>query len=93
LPRHYLDTVTFPQTERKLILTSTSCKFDNELNKPPMSSIIEGFNYDIFISYYQKENQGDRWVSVFVKALKTELESTFREGISVYPGTVCLFKY
>ena len=49
-----------------------------------MSSIIEGYNYDIFISYRQKDNKGDRWVSEFVEALKTELESTFKEETSVY---------
>jgi len=49
-----------------------------------MSSIIEGYNYDIFISYRQKDNKGDRWVSEFVEALKTELESTFKEDISIY---------
>jgi tetratricopeptide (TPR) repeat protein len=49
-----------------------------------MSSIIERYNYDIFISYRQKDNKGDRWVSEFVEALKTELESTFKEEISVY---------
>ena len=49
-----------------------------------MSSIIEGYNYDIFISYRQKDNKGDKWVSEFVGALKTELESTFKEEISVY---------
>jgi TolB-like protein len=49
-----------------------------------MSSIIEGYNYDIFISYRQKDNKGDKWVSEFVESLKTELESTFKEDISVY---------
>src|SRR5512136_16029 len=49
-----------------------------------MSSIIEGYNYDIFISYRQKDNKGERWVSEFVEALKTELESTFKEEIAVY---------
>jgi tetratricopeptide (TPR) repeat protein len=49
-----------------------------------MPSIITGYNYDIFISYRQKDNKGDRWVSEFVEALKTELESTFKEEISVY---------
>jgi TolB-like protein len=49
-----------------------------------MTSIIEGYNYDIFISYRQKDNKGDKWVSEFVEALKTELESTFKEEISVY---------
>jgi TolB-like protein/Tfp pilus assembly protein PilF len=49
-----------------------------------MASIIPGYEYDIFISYRQKDNKGDRWVSEFVDALKTELESTFKEEISVY---------
>src|SRR5664280_610758 len=50
----------------------------------PMASIVPGYEYDIFISYRQKDNKGDRWVSEFVEALKTELESTFKEDISVY---------
>jgi tetratricopeptide (TPR) repeat protein len=49
-----------------------------------MASLIPGFEYDIFISYRQKDNKGDRWVSEFVEVLKTELESTFKEEISVY---------
>ena len=49
-----------------------------------MPSLIPGYNYDIFISYRQKDNKGERWVSEFVEALKTELESTFKEEISVY---------
>jgi tetratricopeptide (TPR) repeat protein len=49
-----------------------------------MASIIQGFEYDIFISYRQKDNRGDMWVSGFVNDLKTELESTFKEEISVY---------
>jgi TolB-like protein len=49
-----------------------------------MASIIEGYTYDIFISYRQKDNKGDRWVSEFVDALKDELESTFKEEVSVY---------
>ena len=49
-----------------------------------MASLLPGYEYDIFISYRQKDNKGDRWVSEFVDALKTELESTFKEEISVY---------
>jgi len=49
-----------------------------------MSGIIEGYNYDMFISYLQKDNKDDRWVSKFVEALKTEPESTFKEEISIY---------
>jgi tetratricopeptide (TPR) repeat protein len=49
-----------------------------------MSSIIEGYNYDIFISYRQKDNKHDGWVTEFVNNLKGELESTFKEDVSVY---------
>jgi tetratricopeptide (TPR) repeat protein len=49
-----------------------------------MSSIISGFNYDVFISYRQKDNKHDGWVTEFVNNLKGELESTFKEEISVY---------
>ena len=35
-----------------------------------MSSIIEGYNYDIFISYRQKDNKDDRWVTEFVDNLE-----------------------
>jgi hypothetical protein len=43
-----------------------------ERNIHQMSSIIEGYNYDIFISYRQKDNKGDKWVSQFVDSLKTD---------------------
>ena len=35
-----------------------------------MSSLIEGYNYYIFISYRQKDNKGEKWVSEFVDAMK-----------------------
>jgi TolB-like protein len=49
-----------------------------------MSSLISGFEYDIFISYRQKDNKYDGWVTDFVDNLKKELEATFKEEISVY---------
>ena len=49
-----------------------------------MASLISGFEYDIFISYRQKDNKHDGWVTEFVDNLKGELESTFKEEISVY---------
>jgi len=49
-----------------------------------MGSIISGFEYDIFISYRQKDNKGDKWVNKFVETLRTELEATFKENISIY---------
>jgi len=49
-----------------------------------MSSIIPGYEYDIFISYRQKDNKYDGWVTEFVNHLKDELEATFKEDISIY---------
>ncbi|MCX6254286.1 MAG: hypothetical protein NTV31_07400, partial [Bacteroidia bacterium] len=49
-----------------------------------MASLIEGYEYDIFISYRQKDNKYDGWVTEFAENLKRELESTFKEEISVY---------
>ncbi len=49
-----------------------------------MSSIIPGYEYDVFISYRQKDNKYDGWVTEFVDNLKRELESMFKDEVSVY---------
>ena len=49
-----------------------------------MASLIPGYEYDVFISYRQKDNKHDSWVSEFVEDLKGELESTFKEEISIF---------
>lgn len=49
-----------------------------------MSSLFPGYECDIFISYRQKDNAYDGWVTAFVENLKKELEATFKENISVY---------
>jgi TolB-like protein len=49
-----------------------------------MASLIEGYEYDIFISYRQKDNKHDGWVTDFVENLRQELESTFKENLSIY---------
>jgi 6-pyruvoyl-tetrahydropterin synthase len=49
-----------------------------------MTSIIEGHNYNIFISYRQKDNKYDGLVTEFVDNLKKELEAPFKKEISVY---------
>ena len=49
-----------------------------------MASIIEGYTYDVFISYRQKDNKYDGWVTEFVDHLKRELEATFKDEVSVY---------
>lgn len=49
-----------------------------------MASLIPGFEYDIFISYRQKDNKHDGWVTEFVDNLKGELEATFKEDVTIY---------
>jgi TolB-like protein len=49
-----------------------------------MASLIPGFEYDIFISYRQKDNKYDGWVTEFVSNLKREVEATFKDEISLY---------
>ncbi|MEN8250003.1 MAG: hypothetical protein ABFS32_13805 [Bacteroidota bacterium] len=49
-----------------------------------MSSIVEGYEYDIFISYRQNDNHSDKWVTNFVNALKEELEATLKNPVSIY---------
>jgi hypothetical protein len=36
-----------------------------------MASLIPGYEFDIFTSYRQKDNKGDRWISEFVEALNS----------------------
>jgi len=49
-----------------------------------MPSLIQPYEYDIFISYRHKDNKYDGWVSDFVANLKRELEATFKDEVSVY---------
>ena len=49
-----------------------------------MACIVLGYEYDIFISYRQKDNKYDGWVTEFVDNLKKELEATFKEDLSIY---------
>ena len=48
-----------------------------------MSSLIPNYEYDIFISYRQNDNQ-DGWVTNFVESLEKELRGTIKESVSVY---------
>ena len=49
-----------------------------------MASILPGYECDIFISYRKRDNKHDGWVTQFVNNLKAEIESIFKEEISVY---------
>jgi hypothetical protein len=49
-----------------------------------MASIIQGYEYDIFISYRQNDNKYDNWVTEFVTNLNRELEATIKDKINIY---------
>jgi TolB-like protein len=51
-----------------------------------MSSIVPGYEYDIFISYRHNDNRSG-WVTEFVAALQEELAATLKESVSVYFDT------
>ena len=48
-----------------------------------MASIVDGFEYDIFISYRHNDNRSG-WVTDFVNALQEELAATVKEPLSIY---------
>ena len=48
-----------------------------------MSSIISGYEYDIFVSYRHNDNRSG-WVTEFVKNLQEELATTIKAPVSVY---------
>ncbi len=48
-----------------------------------MPSVIQGYEYDIFISYRHNDNRSG-WVTEFVNALQEELASTIKEPLTIY---------
>ncbi|NJN42832.1 MAG: hypothetical protein HC811_11975 [Flammeovirgaceae bacterium] len=48
-----------------------------------MSSIVSGYEYDIFISYRHNDNRSG-WVTEFVAALQEELAATIKEPLTIY---------
>jgi TolB-like protein len=48
-----------------------------------MSSLIQGYEYDIFISYRHNDNRSG-WVTEFVNAVEEELATTIKEPLSIY---------
>jgi len=48
-----------------------------------MPSLIQGYEYDIFISYRHNDNRSG-WVTEFVNALQEELAATIKESLTIY---------
>ena len=49
-----------------------------------MPSLVDGFEYDIFISYRQNDNKYDGWVSEFVAKLQQELQATLKDKLTIF---------
>jgi TolB-like protein/Tfp pilus assembly protein PilF len=49
-----------------------------------MSASVEGYSYDIFISYRQNDNKYDGWVTDFYNNLKKELDATIKQKLTIY---------
>jgi len=61
-----------------------------------MSSVVAGYEYDIFVSYHHNDNlpsqgfgrQADAgWVMEFMKTLQEEPSATIKEPVSAYADT------
>jgi class 3 adenylate cyclase len=50
----------------------------------PSSSILPGFDHDIYISYRANDNQYDGWVTEFAAKLERELGATVKDKLSVW---------
>lgn len=48
-----------------------------------MSSLVPGYEYDVFISYRQNDNRSG-WVSQFVEDLREEVAATIKEPVNIY---------
>ncbi len=51
-----------------------------------MASLVQGYEYDIFISYRHNDNRSG-WVTEFVAALQEELATILKEPVSVFYDT------
>lgn len=49
-----------------------------------MASLLTEYSFDVFISYNQKDNKYDSWVTEFVANLRKELDAISKEEISIY---------
>lgn len=49
-----------------------------------MASIVQGFAYDIFVSYRHNDNKYDGWVTEFVEKLSQELDATLKDKLTIY---------
>jgi len=49
-----------------------------------MSSIVHGYEFDIFVSYRHNDNKYDGWVTEFVEKLTQELDATLKDKLSIY---------
>jgi len=52
--------------------------------RPVLSSILPGYDCDIFISYRFNDNKYDGWVTEFVDKLSQELSATLKDKLSIY---------
>jgi class 3 adenylate cyclase len=66
------------------IFSGSREKIESESQQIPRSSIVPGFDYDIYISYRQNDNKYDSWVTEFAEKLNQELSSTLKDKLSIF---------
>ena len=48
------------------------------------SSVVPGFDYDVYISYRNNDNKYDGWITEFAEKLKQELSSTLKDKLTFF---------
>jgi len=66
------------------IFSGANEKTETETRPVTKSSILPGFDYDIYISYRYNDNKYDGWVTEFAEKLNQELGSTLKDKLTIF---------
>jgi len=78
-----LKNVREPISVYRILAAGDEASVGNE-QVPTFSSILPGFDHDIFISYRTNDNKYDGWVSEFAAKLERELSATLKDKVSIW---------
>jgi class 3 adenylate cyclase len=79
----YLKNVKDPVSVYRINATGTPTA-QPVLVKPKPASIVQDFDYDIYVSYRYNDNKNDGWVTEFVDKLQQELSATLKDKLNIY---------
>jgi class 3 adenylate cyclase len=66
------------------IFSEVNEKIEKEILSLNKSSILAGFDYDVYISYRYNDNKYGGWITEFAEKLKQELSSTLKDKLTIF---------